>query len=60
MKIIIENPNEQLIGPVTCSSCKCKFKYTRDEVKRRVIDNGWDIDAYYHVSCPNCGADINL
>ena len=60
MKIIVENPNGQLIGPVTCPLCKCEFKYTKDEVKRCVIDNGWNNEVYSYVSCPNCDADINL
>ena len=60
MKVILENPNEQLIGPITCPSCKCKFKYTKDEIKRCILDNGWDNEVYSYVSCPNCSADINL
>ena len=60
MKIILENPNEQLIGPITCPLCKCKFKYTKDEVTRCVLDNGWDVDVYCHISCPNCSADVNI
>lgn len=40
MKIILENPNENFKGPIICPSCKCKFKYTKDEEKTKVCSDG--------------------
>ena len=60
MKKILENPNEQLRGPITCPLCRCKFKYTEDEVKRSILDDGWDMEVYCYVSCPNCSSDVNI
>ena len=59
MKIILENPNENFKGPIICPSCKCKFKYTKDEEKTKVCSDGWEIDVCSYTSCPNCGNNVN-
>ena len=62
---IIYNPNpvEEIVR--ICQGCKCKFAFTKGDVKTYAFSNDVIGPGYYgyrkrYVLCPNCGKEIVL
>ena len=62
---IIYNPNpiEEIVR--ICQECKCKFAFTKGDVKTYAISNDVLGPGYHgyqkrYVLCPNCGKEIVL